>query len=212
MPTFSKMNWDDPGTPQALTLISNTTVADAAGLQVIALYGRIAPTPGNKNLVISWTGNNEMHASAISFSGVDQTSVAVAFPHGNTHSASGGSSPCTVTITSATGNMVTATHVQNFSAWGVISGTTLAKDDTTGPNSGVASNYANGAASVALTAAFTGTGNNISSGCDVLAAAGGDTFGNNMNVLMMARRRRDPAKILVPAKYRRYVRGFALAA
>jgi hypothetical protein len=141
--------------------------------EVAALYGLLAPASGNKTLTVSWTGNNEMHASALSFTGVDQTSIAVAFPHGTTAThTTATASPTSVTITSASGNMVVACHAQNVSAWGVISGTQLAKDDTTGPNIGVVSNYNNGAATVTMTAAFTGTAAWDAIGCDVLAAGG----------------------------------------
>jgi hypothetical protein len=128
-----------------------------------------------------------MHALAASFAGVDQTSIAVAFPNGATHSVSGaGASPCTVAITSASGNMVIATHAQNFSAFGAISGTTLGVDNPTGPNISVASNLDNGASTVTMTAAFTGTGANLSVGCDILAFSGG---GSPMNWYSPTRRR-----------------------
>jgi hypothetical protein len=174
LPAGLTLTWDSGGTNQALTQVPNTFVADGGLTAVAAVYGLLAPTPGNKNLVISWTGANEMHALAASFAGVDQTSIAVAFPNGAVHSVSGaGASPCTVTINSATGDMTIATHAQNFSAFGTISGTTLGVDNPTGPNISVASNLDNGASTVTMTAAFTGTGANMSVGCDVKAAAGG---------------------------------------
>lgn len=50
---------------------------------------------------------------------------------------------------------------------------------------------------------------------DAVVAASGvsDTLGGAMPILMMSRRRRDPVKtLLLPSKYRRRTRGFALAA
>lgn len=176
MPSGLTVVWDSGGTNQSCTLISSTSVANGPLAGSSALYGLVAPTSGNKTLTISWTGNSEMHACAISFTGVDQTSVAVAFPHGNTHSVVAGASPTTVTITSATGNMVVACHSQNLGSWGTISGTTLASDGVTGPNLSVAANYAAGASTVTLTAAFSGTGANISAGCDILASGGGTAW------------------------------------
>jgi hypothetical protein len=172
-PAALSLVWDSVGANQTLTQISGTLVANGVLTEVAALYGLVAPASGNKTLTISWTGNNEMHASAAAFTGVDQTSVAVAFPHGTTvaHTTST-ASPTSVTITSASGNMVVACHSQNVSAWGVISGTQLAKDDVTGPNIGVVSNYNSGAATVTMTAAFTGTAAWDAIGCDVLAAGG----------------------------------------
>jgi len=174
-PAGLTLTWDSGGTNQALTQISGTLAANGPSSAVAAVYGLLNPTSGNKNLVISWTGNNEMHASAASFTGVDQTSIAVAFPNGNSHSVStAGASPCTVTVTSATGNMTIAGHAQSSFVWTTLSGTTIATDAVAGPNLGVASNFDNGAATVTLTAAWaSGTTPNISVGCDILAAAAG---------------------------------------
>lgn len=170
LPAGLSLTWDSGGTNQALTQVTGTLVTDSVLTDSAAMYGLVAPTAGNKSLVISWTGNNEMHAAAISFTGVDQTSVAVAFPHG-TNAKVNGASPTTITITSAVGNMVVAAHAQNLSVFGVISDTTLAVDNASGPNTANAANYAAGAATKTLTAAFTGSGPWNSIGTDVLAAA-----------------------------------------
>jgi trimeric autotransporter adhesin len=176
-PAGQTVTWDATGTPQPCTLIPGTQNQSGAMTCATALYGLINPTSGNKTLRISWTGNLEAHACAIAFTGVDQTSVAVAFPNGATHFVNG-ASPATVTVNSATGDMAAACHANTFSGWGAISGTTLATDSGTGPNLAIASNYANGAApNVAMTAAFTGTGTNMSAGCDILAAGGGAITG-----------------------------------
>lgn len=174
VPSGITATWDSGGTNQAMTLIAGTNAgAGGAANESTSAYGLIAPTAGNKSLVISWTGNQEAHATAISFTGVDQTSVAVAFPHGTTNIKTVSTAqPNTVTITSATGNMVVAGHEQDVGAYGAISNTTLAKDDTTGPGIGVAFNYASGASSVTMTAAFTGSAVWGSFGFDVLAAGG----------------------------------------
>lgn len=168
--------WDPTGANQALTQIPGTLGATTNITGVSAIYGLIAPVSGNKNLVITWLGTgDEMHACAASWTGVDQTSVAVAFPNGTTHVVSGAASPCTVTITSAAGNMVTASHSQNANFWNTISDNPIggASGDTSGPNLAVAANYKAGAATATLTASFTGTGGQISVGCDILAAGGG---------------------------------------
>jgi hypothetical protein len=136
------------------------------------MYGLIAPASGNKTLTISWTGNNEAHACAIAFTGVDQTSVAVAFPHGtNCQPYHLYRLPTSVTVTSATGNMVVACHEQNVATFSAVNQTSLAIDNT-GPNLAVAANYASGAATVTLTGTFTGSGAWDAIGCDVLASGG----------------------------------------
>lgn len=184
IPAGITANWDSAGTPQAMTQITNAVIsADGTNSCTGAMYGLLAPTSGNKNLQVSWTGNNVAYAFAISFTGVDQTSVAVAFPHGNSaHTSS--TSPATVTITSATGNQVVAMFANGFSAWGASSGTSIATD-VTGPNQGVAANYNNGAASVTATYAFTGTGLWDAIGCDVLAAGGAAFIAKN-NIIQQA--------------------------
>ena len=172
IPTGITFSWDDAGTPQAMTAITNATIAsDGANSCTGVMYGLVAPTSGNKNLKISWTGNTVAYGMAISFTGVNQTSVAVAFPHGNSNKTTS-ASPTTITITSATGNFAVAMHAQAASVWGAISGTTIATD-VAGPQQAVAANYDNGAASVVLTAAFTGTVPWDAIGCDVLAASAG---------------------------------------
>lgn len=191
--------WDNAGTPQTMTLIASTTVSEANSDTTLQLYGLLAPTAGNKQLVISWTGGSfEAHAAAISFSGVDQTSVAVAFPHGNT--ATGDTATATVAITSATGNMVVSAFGQNSSTWGTISGTTIASESS-GPSAAFAASYNSGAATVTQTAVLSsGTNFWSASGCDVLAAAGGgDTLGGAMPILMMSRQR-DQKKVWVPGR------------
>ncbi len=165
--------WDSGGTNQSMTIIPNTTTADnsvLAGSGV--LYGLLAPTSGNKSLVVSWTGNQEAHACAISFTGVDQTSVAVAFPHGNTvvHTTIT-ASPVAVAITSAVGNMVVAAETQNAAVFDSTNGTTIAISSG-GPNLAIAANYDSGAASVTLSAAFSSTSTWDATGCDVLASSG----------------------------------------
>src|SRR2546428_12764173 len=50
-PSGITLNWDQLGTPQAMTLIKTVT----NGSLVVALYGLVNPTSGNKTLRASWT-------------------------------------------------------------------------------------------------------------------------------------------------------------
>ncbi len=170
LPSGIVATWDSGGTNQAMTAVANTSSDNSVLTGSTIIYGLIAPTSGNKNLVVSWTGNAEAHAAAISFTGVNQTSVAVAFPNGNTnvHTTST-ASPTSVAITSATGNMAVAMHLQNVAVFDSTNATTLAIDST-GPNLAIAANYDSGAATVTLTAAFSGPGVWSAAGNDVLAA------------------------------------------
>jgi hypothetical protein len=171
-PTITKVNWDDTGTPQAMTQVPGTQIADGGSSTSGAKYALLAPTSGNKSLVISWSsGALEAHAIAQSYTGVNQTSVAVAFPNGTTNH--GVTALATITISSAVGNIASAFHNQGAGAYGTVSGTTIAKDDTTGPAIGVVGNFVAGnTPNVTLTAAQPSTAW-ASFGSDILAAAGG---------------------------------------
>src|SRR5882672_993504 len=175
LPTGITVTWDSGGTNQSMSLIPGTSALAINNSGSIALYGLVAPTSGNKSLVISWTGNQEAHAFAASFTGVDQTGGATSFPHGNNAVSASSASPETVTNTSATGNFVVAYFSQGLSSFGAISGTTIAIDES-GPNIGVAASRTTGAASVTSTAAFSGTGPWSASATDILAAGGGGGF------------------------------------
>lgn len=188
VPTVTACNWDSAGTPQAMTLIANTNAFVGGSSIAVSAYGLIAPTSGNKTLKIDWTGSFEAHAVAISFTGVDQTNVATAFPHGTTNlKTSSTASPCSVTITSATGNMAVGGHCQQSVVWGAISDNTIASS-AAGPAQGNAFNYAAGAATKTLTAAFSGSDTWSSFGFDVLASGGAATkampiFGQPLRII-----------------------------
>lgn len=132
-------------------------------------------TSASHTVSISWTGAVEAHAGAVSFSGVDQTSIAVAFPHGtfvvqNTVAAS----PATGPVTSAANNMVVAMATLQCCSWGTISGTTIANAPITGPQLIEAANYTAGAATVNPSLGFTGGTTPWSFiATDILASAGG---------------------------------------
>ena len=92
------LNWDNGGTPQAMTSIGFI----AAGSGRLWFFGLIAPTTGNLTLRASWSTSQGAMLHAIAFEGVDQTSVAVAFPHFTSDTQS--SATPAIVITSATGN------------------------------------------------------------------------------------------------------------
>lgn len=170
-PTGLSCHWDPTGTNQALTELTGANTGTNGGITAAStIYVLLAPTSGTKNLTCTWTGSGEAHISAVSFTGVNQGSVAAAFPQtAIANIATAGASPISVgPITSATGHQVIAAFAQPCTTWGAISGTTINTDDTTGPNVGVASSYNAGASSVTATAAFTtGTCGLIGSGADV---------------------------------------------
>jgi len=164
-------HWDTAGTNQLMTQIGST-ITNAAIDQHLALFGLVAPTSGNKNLTVSWTGASGVYLSAIAFTGVDQTSAAVAFPHFN--NAVGTTSPASVAITSATGNETVAVFSANGAAdLTTLNFTNLFGPDLTDPNGSGAANYTAGAASNTHTCTLVPTtGSWLACGCDVLASGG----------------------------------------
>lgn len=193
---------DPLGVNQAFTQIPGTLRADGTLPSNGAIYGLLAPAAtGNKNIVITWTTtSSEMHAAAISFTGVDQTSVAVAFPNG-TNAAGAATTTSSVTVTTAVGDIPIACHAENIGNFTATNGTQIANLPNTGPNLGVAANRGVGAAgTVTLTATISASGNFDAYGCNVKAAAGGgDTLGNSMQTLMMSRQK-DQKKVWVPGR------------
>lgn len=118
------------------------------------IYGMIGPATGANNIAISWTGAAEAHATVVSFTGVNQGSLALAFPNGTfvaQNTATAG--PATGPVTSGTGHQVVGMATEESSAWGTISGTTIATS-ASGPQNTYASNYTTGAATVNPSFAF----------------------------------------------------------
>jgi hypothetical protein len=120
------------------------TVTSGSG--AIALFGLRNPTAGNKTLHLTWTGSTQITTSAISFSGVNQTSDGAAFTNFNSAT---NAAPISVAVTSATGNIVVGGFVSaaNFSS---VSGTQVFIDNTCAVNAAAANRDA-GAASVTIT-------------------------------------------------------------
>lgn len=175
-PTVTACNWDDAGTPQAMTLVAGTQSSSGVSSMACAIYQLVAPTPGAKNLKISWTAspsnNIEAHAVAVSFTGVDQTTPT---RNGATNFKTVATAPpATITIASAIGNQVLAGFEQQVAVWPgtACSGNEIAQQDS-GPNFGTAYSYTTGGASVSPTATWAGNDAWVAFGCDVQAASGG---------------------------------------
>lgn len=171
LPTGITVTWDSGGTNQAMTQITNATAASSAGSTV--LFGLLNPTSGTKTLSASWTGASEVTLASVSFTLVDQTSIAVAFPHGN--GATGSSTTPSVTITSATGNMTVASFQTNLGNINSTNGNNIFIDNN-GTICDSAGNYITGAASVNLTASISLSGTWIAAGTDILASSSADVL------------------------------------
>lgn len=99
LPTSITANWDNAGTPQAMTLLATQTVSTVR----CQLYGLLAPHVGNLNLVISWTGTCSTLIDAISFTGTATDLLANAFTNAITDTQTG--DPATLTVTSDTSSI-----------------------------------------------------------------------------------------------------------
>lgn len=160
------LHWDSTGTNQALTLIGS--VSDPSSVVTTYLFGLVGATAGNKTLSATWTGTSDVTLAGMALTGVNQTGGVTSFAHFNSASTSG-SAP-SLTVTSATGDVVVGALGVSANALSTLSGTQWYVDNV--PNNFSAGGmYAAGAATVTLTA--TGTNTYGLAGVDVVAAAGG---------------------------------------
>jgi hypothetical protein len=160
------MNWN---ASEALSQVAGATATNtASGVQRADVWGRVNPTTGNKTLSVSWTTAADFCVFAAAYDGVDQTGGSTSFAHGA--GATGTSTTASVTVTSATGNMVQAAHTTGNTI-SAVNNTSLFRDNTPATISGAA-NRASGGASVSMTATLTSS-QWASAGCDIVADAGG---------------------------------------
>lgn len=139
----------------------------------VFLFGLRNPASGNHSIVVTYSATGtQMAISGCSFQGVNVTSDVTAFTNANT--ATGTTTGASaVTVTSATGDVVVAGHsVASAANITAVSGTSIFIDNT-GNTSDSAANYANGAASVNMTATIASSTNWAAAGIDLAAAGGG---------------------------------------
>lgn len=113
----STMNWDNAGTPQAMTAIASAVATSSGGNIQVRLYYLANPTVGTLHLFADWASNRTAALGAIAFSG--SGAGAGCFNDANTVSAIGSSStPQTGNVNgSATGLTIGAvTHGNNVTA------------------------------------------------------------------------------------------------
>src|SRR5208282_6159804 len=79
IPTGLTVVWDPAGANQPMTQVPGAIKADGTTDLTLGIYALIAPTSGNKTCKATWTGAGvEAHLNVASFTGANQTSVAVA--------------------------------------------------------------------------------------------------------------------------------------
>lgn len=168
--TTVAVNWDQLGTPQAMTLIKTVNTTGAAGRA--ELWGLVAPTSGAKQAKVTWNAtNSDVTMNAVSWTGANQTGGATTFP--NSTSAQGTSTTSAVTITSAVGDAtmdstVLANGAANFSA---PTQTQTYLDNTPANISGAGSRAA-GAATVTHQWTLSASVTWANAGTDIAAAGG----------------------------------------
>lgn len=199
-PTVVTVDWDHAGTNQTLTLVPNTSVVEnSAGGVCSALYYRIAPTSGQKTLRVTWTDQNrDCTMQGVSFTGVDQTGGATSFPNGVT--TAGTAANPSLSITSATGHMITSVFA-SFNAFSGITGTQTFQNNGSNNVNGTG-NYDSGAATVTSTATAAGGSQECGSGCDIAAASASLTLTGSQQLVMMRKAFmgwRKRSGVLVPA-------------
>lgn len=165
--------WDVFGAAQSMTLLDTI---DSSSFSVsispisMRLYGLVAPVSGNHILAINTFNSCGIDGIAVSFTGVLQTGGTDTFA--NAGHATATSASASVTIASATGDMLVGQYLANtFSAISAYNGTELY---TSFINAGAnGANYASGASSVAMTATLTGSLLWAAQAVNIVAAGGG---------------------------------------
>lgn len=150
------LHWDSAGTNQLMTNLGSVT---ATGDGIAYFFGLRNPTSGNKTLTATWGTAGECSLFGASWSGVSQTSDALAFP--NFTSTTGTSTTPSITVTSAVGDAVVA---------GLISSNTWATTNQTNVFSDTGASLYNSAGDRAAGASPSVTFSDTISGAAVLWA------------------------------------------
>src|SRR5436309_7297058 len=121
--TGSSATWD--GVACTLVASQNNSIGCPDGRVEIWALSPLGAHEGNKTFSVSWTGggSTETYIVGLSFTGVDQTGGVTSFPHGT--GANGTSSTSSVTVTSATGNIVVAGHTSDNGIFNSVNNTTI---------------------------------------------------------------------------------------
>jgi hypothetical protein len=160
--TSPTAHWDSTGTNQAMTLLGLVTSGSQGR---VALFGLRNPTSGNKTFSTSWTTTAQCAMFGISFTGVLQTSDALAFP--NFNSATGTSTAPSVIITSATNDITVGVLSAGGSTFSSVNNTSLYTAANFVPS---AMNRGAGAATVTHSGVLAASNTWVIGGVDVAAA------------------------------------------
>lgn len=147
--------WDPTGANQAMTFLGRIAPGGSVPTEI---WGLRNPATGNKSLRIAIPGAGDfIIASAVSFTGVNQVSDALAFPPASLNTGSGASPSLSLNITSATGHAVVGAGAGIGGDTSAISMNETTIVTRTGGAFANAANYGAGAGSVTLTVSSPAT-------------------------------------------------------
>lgn len=153
----------------AMTQLAEVNQGDSTS--TIVLFGLLNPAPGTQTLAGSWTNARDFCVAAVSFSGVNTTSIGAAFP--TTATNTGNSSTASVTVASTSGDRVISAFAQggaNRLTFGSVTGVQIFIDAT--GNIAGGESWIAGSASITQTAAVAGSVAIDVAGTFVLGASG----------------------------------------
>lgn len=163
------MIWDNGNTNQGPNQIGAFDAITAAGVMLF-LYALRAPTAGvGLLLTVNFQSASSGYVSAISFSGVDQSSDAAAFNNYVTNN--GNSSTGTLTVNTASGNATVEVGASTITTGNTTNQTRWWKDSSGGSNSGWASYALSSGTSTSFSEALSsGPGTWAENGMNISAA------------------------------------------
>lgn len=160
---------DPAGVNLNFTFIGRVIANSGIGqMEIWGIIGTVAT--GAHTIRLALSPNDRIYASAVSFTGVNQGSIASAFPNFNSNRTAGGGNTdasLSVTITSATGHIAVCGACSDINTPGSLTMNNT-QIDASGFNIANTDAYASGAASVGFTATQASVLANIAiAGCDV---------------------------------------------
>ena len=165
--------WDAAGANQTMTQIAAVTSGPTNVNAYAKAFALIGPTSsGNKTISCSWTNGTFIGINAVSFSGINQTSVAAAFVA--TTAAPAAVTTSSVTVSGATADLLFSAHSAGSSSpnCNSVSNTQWFINNST-PRTSWCANYTSGVTSAALSATWSGSQDIAVIGVDVVAYTGG---------------------------------------
>lgn len=207
---------DDGGANAAVTfriLFPANLLSAASGNQIqVSFRTGTGSAAGSPDVSGAWVGRGA-GAGSINFTG---NQVQLKFSGSNTFNVTGASQTVTADVATLGENFDnTKDYVVAFrmDAIGAANTTNISGTITSVGLHFLAGSTAGEEALTTASGGYTTIANTDDFVRQIFITSSGDTLGGSMPRLMMSRRKRDPVKtLLLPSRYRRYTRGFALAA